>query len=150
VVAAQVANAVSASGIYPWQLTAEVDYNSGSPVTSTLAGNLGVVVRDQNNPYGAGWGLAGIDQLVLGSNQGVLWATGTGDARVFTGNPGTLTYTYTSPANDFGTLVQNTDHSFTYTAPDQTTSNFDSSGRLTQVRERHGLSLGYSYDTQGS
>ena len=35
---------------------------------------------------------------------------GSGDARVFTGSPGSLPFTYTDPSNDFGTLVQNADN----------------------------------------
>ena len=45
--------------------------------------------------------------------------------------------------------MQNSDGTFTYTALDQTTKNFDSSGQLTSVVDTHGLTLGYSYDGSG-
>ena len=121
----------------------------GNPVTTTLTGNLPVVVADQSNPLGDGWGISGIDHLITGSTVGVVWATGSGDARVFTGNPGTLPYTFTSPSNDFGTLVENVGGTFTYTAKNQIKINFDSSGRQTSVVDTHSLATSYTYDTGG-
>src|SRR5262249_41651450 len=67
-------------------------------------------------------------------------------ARFFAGTGGT----YTSPAEDFGTLVQNGDGSFTYTAKDQTQRDFNGSGQLTAVVDAHGLTLrSYTYASSG-
>ena len=69
------------------------------------------MVAQDNSPYGAGWGLDGVSQLVAVTG-GVLWVTGQGDARFFADNgDGTLT----GPAEDFGSLVQNLDGSYTST-----------------------------------
>ena len=52
---------------------------------------------------------------------------------------------YTSPANDQGTLVKNSDGSYTYTAKDQTKSNFDSTGRMTSQVDPHSLGQTMTY-----
>jgi hypothetical protein len=54
-----------------------------------------------------------------------LWIYGTGEFRFFAsiGSGG-----FTSPTGDAGTLVQNMGGSFTYTAPDGSTDNFNISG----------------------
>jgi YD repeat-containing protein len=141
--AMQVPNVVTQTGLYPWEMTVTIDYADG-PITVTASGLAAVVVEDQNNPLGAGWAIAGIDHLV-NTPYGVLWVTGTGDSRTFLRSGGTLV----SPANDFGTLVQNADGSFTYTAKDQTQEDFDATGLLRSVIDTHGLARNYGYDVAG-
>ena len=51
------------------------------PAASTTPGHL----RRFASPFGSGWGLAGLDQLVYRSGVGVLWVTGAGDSRLFSG-----------------------------------------------------------------
>ena len=75
----------------------------------------------------------------------MLWVNGSGDARFFSGS-GTGAQTYSSPAEDFGTLVRNSDLTFTYTAKDQTKANFNTLGQLTSVVDTHGLARTYGYD----
>ena len=96
------------------QLSVQVNMPDGSTITESTSGTVATVDRT-NSPFGAGWGLSGLDQLVP-FDGGVVWVTGTGQTRVFTGSgPGT----FTGPADDFGTLVENADGSFTYTAKGQ-------------------------------
>src|SRR5205807_1562322 len=104
--------------------------------TLNTSGTASVVARD-SSAYGSGWWLDGVPQLFAAA-AGVLWASGQGDSRFFSGN-GTAPQTYTSPAEDFGTLVKNTDGTFTYTAKDQTKYNFNSQGQLSSVVDRDGV-----------
>jgi len=145
----QLDSPVAQSGIYDWEIDMQLSFGDGSTLEGKLDGTAPVVVRD-TSPYGAGWGIAGIDQLVT-SPDGVMWITGAGDYRVFRDNGGT----FTSPANDFGTLVQNADSSFTYTSKDKMVWNFSppsplgsgsdrSQSFLTSVADTHGLALKYS------
>jgi YD repeat-containing protein len=89
-----------------------------------------------------GWSIAGLDRLYVDST-GVLRIYGSGGTRYFTGTGPS----YTSPANDFGTLVKNGDGSFTYTAKDQTKWNFTSAGLLSSVVDAHGLAVTYTYSS---
>ena len=95
------------------------------------------------SPFGAGWWIDGIPLLVIGSTD-VLMVSGQGDSRRFTG-PGP---NFTSPAEDFGTLAQHQDGSYTYTTKDQWLENFNSSGYLTSVVDPHGLTTSYTWNQQ--
>jgi hypothetical protein len=100
---------------YPWSASITVTKQGGGTVQVNASGYVPVVVRD-SSPYGAGWGIDGIDQLFpIAANgnvpAGPLWVTGAGDARFFTGSG-----PYTSP-KDFGTLVQSGSN-YVYTAKD--------------------------------
>jgi RHS repeat-associated protein len=144
--AAQVGSAVASTGAYPWQLDVKVHYSGGSPVDLPATGTAGVVVRDQAGPnFGPGWGIAGLDRLVSYSG-GVLWVYGAGGSRVF---PSAGGGSFTSPANDFGSLIQNGDNSYTYTAKDQTKWHFNSTGLLTRKVDTHNLPITYTYDGNG-
>jgi len=57
---------------------------------------------------------------------------------------------FTSPPDDFGTLVENDDHTFTYTAPDQTLYEFNTLGLLTSVAPPDGLDTTYKYTDEAS
>ena len=145
-VAMQPDDPVSSTGAYTWSATVTFSNSTGGASwTVSASGTVYAVVRD-SSPYGAGWGLAGISQLVTVSG-GVLWVTGQGDWRFFAS---TGDGTFTSPPEDFGTLVQNDDGSYTYTEKNQTLSNFSSAGLLTSVVDTHGLTLlSYTYDSEG-
>jgi hypothetical protein len=128
--AIEVANPVQTSGEYNWSLDVHVDYTGGG-YQDVMTSGTALVVANENSPYGAGWAIQGIDQLFTASN-GVLWVTAAGDSRFFSGTPGPGV-TFTSPAEDFGTLVENADSSFTYTAKDKVQTNFNSAGYQTSV-----------------
>jgi len=141
--AAQVSSAVvTSTGAYPWSLTVIATFSGGPPVTRNLSGTAYVVVSPTNDPFLKGWSLAGFDQLVPVSG-GIMYVYGAGGFRVFTGSGPT----YTSPANDFGTLVQNLDGSYTYTTKDQWKRNFNSSGQQTTVIDPHNLAITYAYSS---
>src|SRR5262249_46251716 len=76
-------------------------------------------------------------------NDGVLWVTGAGDSRFFAhGSNGA----FTSPAGDFGTLVENGDGSFTYSSRQKTVWQFDDAGYLLSITDRDEVSRLYQYD----
>jgi YD repeat-containing protein len=141
--AAQVANPVTTSGVYNWSATVTLTFPNSGQLQLNTSGVAYVLARDAS-PYGAGWWLDGVSQLVIGPT-GALLTTGAGDSRFFALSGST----YLSPAEDFGTLVKNSDGSFTYTAKDRTQTNFNSSGQLSSIVDTHGLARTYSYDTSG-
>jgi YD repeat-containing protein len=156
----QVTAPVALSGIYDYSVTVQVDYGPGPGgevlAQGTATGQAPVVVQD-SSPLGSGWGIANIDRLVVAPT-GVMWQTGSGDERFFTANAGG---SYTSPAEDFGTLTRQANGNFTYVAKDQTTWTFtagppglvggDATGvyLLASVSVPDGQARTYQYDSQG-
>src|SRR5262249_50804912 len=139
-----VSTPVTTTGLYPWTLKVVTKLSSGASLTSTTSGVAAVVVNT-NSPFGAGWSMAGVDQLVAVSG-GVILVYGHGGSRYFAQGGGN---TYVSPSNDFGSLVKNGDGSYTYTAKDQVRYNYTSQGRLVTVVDPHNLVLTYTYDGSG-
>jgi RHS repeat-associated protein len=153
VLAAQVTNPVTQTGEYPYKL--EITGNDGSPFDIVINGQLGVVNNGANgsgvvtDPFGAGWGLAGLDQLVsvsagTGVSAGMLMVHGDGSSDFFKSSGSS----YVTPPNLFGTLAA-AGGGWTFTDPHQDKENFDSHGRLTSVVDPHGLAVTYSYDGGG-
>lgn len=71
-----------ASGLYSFTLIVRNVYTSGS-YDATVSGTL-IIVNRSTSEFGAGWWLAGLEQLVLGqpANQ-ILWLGGDGSAAVY-------------------------------------------------------------------
>ena len=126
----QVSGTVATTGNYSWSVTAAITV--GTMVYNSSASGTTPIVANANSAFGAGWALSGTSQVLPGSAS--LIDNGTGLARYFSGTPTTLPFTFTSPPNDQGTLVQNADSSYTYTAKNQIKTNFSSAGlQMTQV-----------------
>jgi RHS repeat-associated protein len=142
--AVQDPTAITASGNYSWSMTVTVTTNGGS-TPLTISGTMPVVVGDNSNSLGNGWSLSGMDSLVVGSNGALMVYGGSGGARYFASNGNG---TYTSPANEFGSLAA-TSNGFAYTAYDQTKEYFDSNGNLLQTVDPHGLALVFQRDSNG-
>src|SRR5207249_973558 len=120
-----------------WKLEVCPVYAANYQPLATLTGKLPVVTRD-DSPYGAGWGIQGIDRL-FPVTDGVIWQSGNGDLRFFkrAGD------TYLSPVGDFGrltrTALSETTYAYTYTARDRVSWAFDNDGLLGSVTDTHGL-----------
>ena len=135
----QVGSAVGSSGIYPWSVSVAATVGTFL-YGGTVSGVLPVVVNT-SSPFGAGWALGGTRFLLIGSAGVAMVDNSTGGFRYFVGTGPS----YTSPANDQGTLVQNMGGSYTYTSKEQLQTNFDSSGRMTSQVDPHGLSQAFAY-----
>jgi RHS repeat-associated protein len=132
--------AVSSSGEYSALLHAYA-YN-GSTTEDYFSGPLVVVDLRVSSPFGPGWSMAGIDQLLPLGNVGAVMYYGSGEpARWFAMNGSS----YVSPSDDFGTLVKNADTSFTYTSKHGVKWNFNPSGALTSITDPHNLAVTVTY-----
>ena len=147
--AVQPDNPVTMTGSYNWSALITLTLADNSTEWAKASGSA-VVAAGDGNAIGAGWSLAGIPQLMVQSGS-VLWQDGQGDIFAFVRS---ANGTFTTPAGMFGTLVQNSNGTYTYTNPDQSQDLFNSQGLLTAVRQP--LALGssyltlrsYSYDTR--
>jgi len=131
------------TGLHTWGGTLSVTLSSGGDTQTIAASGSAYVVDERNSPYGAGWGLEGVNQLESLSN-GELWLDGTGDASFFSGTP-SVGATFSSPSNDFGTLSEGSG-GFTYAAQDGSTILFNTAGYETALVPAAGPSWGFAYN----
>ena len=68
------------SGVYPFKVIVRNQYPA--PYEDSLTGNLMVVNRSWSE-FGAGWSLAGIEQVVRAPGNAILWLGGDGSAAVY-------------------------------------------------------------------
>ncbi|MFO0969474.1 MAG: SBBP repeat-containing protein [Gemmataceae bacterium] len=142
-VAARPTSAVS-TGRHTWELRVKI---TGLP--DLVASGTTFAVDQASSPFGAGWNLSILNRLIdvpaSGSlPAGKLWLYGTGGWKFFQGTSGT----FTSPADDNGTLVMNAGGDFTYTAADNSKIDFDSSGFQTDWVSPDGFeSITFAYSS---
>ncbi len=122
------------TGRYPWTIT----LTSNGSTLATYSGNVDIV-NESSTPFGAGWSVDGVEQLVSVSG-GVMIVDPGGTSLFFAGSGGS----YTSPAGDFSTLTQN-GGSYTRTMPDGTQINFNSSGQQTSIVDTDGNTTTFNY-----
>jgi RHS repeat-associated protein len=125
---AQVASPVATTGRHSWSLRVVIP---GQP--DAVASGITYVVTQDASPFGAGWTFSPVDQLVsiaADSNgpAGMLRIFGTGGWRFYASSG---SGTFTSPAEDNGTLAGT--GPYTYTTPEGVVTTFDSSGRQTSI-----------------
>jgi YD repeat-containing protein len=128
------------TGRYPWQV--QVTPAGGSTTTSSGSVDL---VSQSASPFGAGWSLSNVSQIVSVSGGVILVQPGGTSLWFANGQP---SGTYVTPAGDFSTLVQNTGGTWTRTLPDGTQINFNSSGLQTSIVDRVGNTTTFAYNGQ--
>ncbi len=139
----QVSSGISTTGLYPWTIEVKQHFSGNlGDVYRTYSGNALVVANDAS-ALGAGWSIDGYNQLVAVTGGVMMVFGGGGSARLFTGSGGT----YTSPANDYGTLVKNGDNTYTYTSKEQMEWNYDTAGKLVTIVDPHSLTRTFTYSS---
>jgi RHS repeat-associated protein len=142
VVAVQ-APAGQTNGAHSWALDVSMDYESGVVLHKS---GITYVVNLAGSALGAGWSLSNVDRLIDVTSPGPagkLWAYGGGGWRFFTS---TGTMTYSSPANDNGSLALSGSN-YVYTGADGHTETFNSSGYETSWTSADGNEqLAFTYD----
>ncbi len=130
------ANATSdATGRYPYSISV----TNGSTQT-TYSGNA-VIVNQASSPFGPGWSLDNVEQLVPVSG-GVILVEPGGTSLWFASNGSG----YTTPAGDFSTLTFS-NNVYTRTMPDGTKLYFNSSGQETSSVDRDGNTTSFAYSS---
>ncbi len=126
------------SGLYPFTLTVRNQYSGGNYETS-VTDTLMLVNRSlsPSNPFGKGWWLAGVEQLVLAPGNKILWIGGEGSAKVYRN---VAANTWVAAAGAFrDTLRFNTGAStYTRSLRHGVTVTFDAGGRHIQTKNRSG------------
>ena len=135
------------SGIYTFEST-----NRFALATSEVGGTAAtattddfVLVNTVNSPFGAGWGLEGLLEIIEEDDGTVLMIDGSGGENSFKPLEET-DGAYDSPPGDFSVLEKRPDGTFLRTHPDRTVEEFNAANRLQVVRDRNGNETRYDYD----
>ena len=112
---------------------------SGETFTGSLRQSPGklVSVNTIDGPFGSGWGLAGLQELVENPDGSLLLIDGDGSELLFD-SPARPGEPFRAPPGDFSRLERLPDGTFRRTFKDQTVTAFDADGRLASVRDRNG------------
>ena len=105
-------------------------------------------VNRSNSPFGAGWDLAGLQEIVPLEDGSLLLIDGDGSDTVFDA-PIVMGGPFVSPAGDFSVLERLMDGTFRQTFPEQTVMQFNQQNKIASVTDRNGNQLTYQYDGQG-
>ncbi|MFO0868567.1 MAG: RHS repeat-associated core domain-containing protein [Pirellulales bacterium] len=135
------------SGIFPYTVNSGFvrgDAAGFSGSLTTSGGQL-VSVNTIDSPFGAGWGISGLQSLVVDEvNNTVLLIDGDGSETRFTGSGDGL---YQSPIGDF-TRLERVQGLFRRTTPDQTVYRFNSDLQLASITDRQGNTTTYEYQNK--
>ena len=140
-----------ASGRYKYDLTSGiVDFYCGKFVgdLNTQIGEF-VHVNSIDSIFGSGWGIAGLEEIILNQDGSLLLVDGGGEELVFE-PPENANDPYVSPKNDFSVLTRLTDGSFTRVTKEQTKYEFRPDGKIESVTDRNSNKTTYVYDLQGN
>ncbi len=128
------------TGHYEFTVAIAPSYSgsSPSPSTTTVPQN---VLNWNSSPFGAGWMLDGLDQLVT-SDSGALLVQSDGTMAYFSGD------SYTSPAGPFAfSSLTYSDSYYQLVGTDGTKETFNSSGQLVSVTDNDGNITSYTYSS---
>jgi len=143
ILADQVNASSLATGHYQYQMTVIAHY--GTATAARVFTGYQDIVNRQGSEFGAGWSLAELDKLSIGSG-GILWAGGSTGTAWFTD---TGSGSYSSPAGPmaFSTLVKNGNGTYTLTDKLGNVENFSSTGLLTSRVDPNGNTTSYAYSS---
>ena len=114
-------------------LTRGADGATAGALTTTSAPMI--FVNYVTSPFGAGWGIAGVQEIIENPNGSATLIDGDGTTITF-GPPLALGQPYQSPPGDFSRLEKLGDGTFRRTLKDQTVYQFNSDNRLVTVTDR--------------
>lgn len=136
------------SGVFSYTLTAgSVMENDGEAAgrATEFTGEV-VHVNLQDSPFGAGWGLAGWQEIVENPNGSLLLIDGDGSERVFLAPLVPGLNEYLSPVGDFSKMERLEDDRFRRTLKDGTVYEFNAQNKLASMTDRNGNQTQYVYD----
>ncbi|HUE74828.1 MAG TPA: cadherin-like domain-containing protein, partial [Pirellulaceae bacterium] len=130
------------TGMYDWEVELTANFSGNPSVSRAFTGQQALVDRT-TSPFGAGWWLDGLDQLVT-SSAGALLVRGNGDTLWFATN-GSGGYLKAEGDLSYSGLVKNGDNTFTLTDKWGNKQNFGTTGLLTSNVDKNGTTTSFSY-----
>ncbi|MEL7498440.1 MAG: Ig-like domain-containing protein [Planctomycetota bacterium] len=135
------------SGLYTYETTSRIARGSNFSGTSTTSSDRLIHVNYEESEFGAGWGMAGLTQLVENPDGSVLMIDGDGGELLFSASL-SANQPYISPAEDFSTLIKLPSGLFQRTHIDQTVEEFSPTNKLTSVTDRNGNQTQFLYNAE--
>ncbi|MGN6548033.1 MAG: hypothetical protein ACTHK7_23565, partial [Aureliella sp.] len=105
-------------------------------------------VNTIDSPFGSGWGMDGLQELVENPDGSVLLVDGDGGETLYQ-PPAAAGQPYRSPPGTFSTLVRQSDQTFRLTTTDGTVYQFNLQNKLASQTDRNGNATTFAYDAQG-
>ncbi|MFO0905215.1 MAG: RHS repeat-associated core domain-containing protein [Pirellulales bacterium] len=141
------------TGVYRYELTSggrQFDGKVYSGSSDRTTGQV-IVVNSRRSVFGAGWGLAGFEQLSIEPDGSVLIVDGGGGARYYERRTAVGGgEQFIALPGDSSTLVRQSDGVYLNRTPEGTVSRFSASGRLESITESNGRQTRYQYDGIGN
>ena len=136
-----------ATGIYPGVLS--ITKNRPGAVATENLTTMQMVVNRSASPYGAGWSIAGLQQIIFNASAVPVMVTDGQNSPEQLGSTGTNTYA--GAGYDLSSFYYNS-ATFTYTRTytDGSVVTFNSTGQETSVADRNGNTTAYAYVTSGA
>jgi len=128
------------SGVYPYQLQTSLSSGSAAAQHDQV-----VVVNGIASPFGAGWNLEELYEIVVNDDGSALLISGDGSETTFQ-PPRDGSGLYVSPAGDYSELRLTAAGTFERTMKDGTVYRFNVYHRLASVTDRSGNTVQYLYD----
>ncbi|MGH8223512.1 MAG: RHS repeat domain-containing protein [Woeseiaceae bacterium] len=135
----------TATGVYPLEILVTAYYSSTSSITTTYATKL-AVVNESSSPIAAGWTLAGIQRLYQQGDGSALITEGDGSAVYFAKSGSNFIATM----GEFSRLSGNGTVGWTRVYPDSTKVLLNTTGRMTEIRDRFNNAITVIYDGQNN
>ena len=138
------------SGIYNIDLRFGVhQFNAGQFIGTFRLSTIEVtLVNSVNSEFGAGWNLAGLQEVIPTENGGVVLVDAD-STELFFDAPEQVGAPFVSPAGDFSTMEQLLDGTFRRTLTDQTVIQFNTDNRIASITDRNANQTTFNYDVDG-
>ncbi len=137
------------TGNYGYEFTSGLLQFDGVEFNGTTTTQVGDVrhVNFSQSPFGAGWGLSGLQHIVENADGSLLLIDG-GGSELYFGQPNS-TGIYESPPGDFTRLTKESNGLFVRTFKDQTVVSFNANNQIASIVDRNGNTTTFDYDPNG-
>ena len=137
------------SGLYTYELTSGPMQFNGTRFTGTLTTQTKElkVVNTIDSPFGAGWGLNGLIEIVENKDGSVLWVDG-GGSELYFAAASALGQPLVSPPGNFSRLVKLSDGTYEQTMPDKMVYRYNSDHQIATKTDRNGNVWRYQFDSE--
>jgi RHS repeat-associated protein len=129
--------AARATGWYPYYAQVLSTWEYGQPTSPVLSTALTVVNRAAS-PFGAGWWLAGVEQLTFVEGSRLLWIGGDGSTRLYHPLPGGAAWVSQNPESAPDTVTRSAASIYTRKLPEGGRVEFDGDGQHVRTVNRLG------------
>ena len=137
------------TGVYDYTLRAGMlGYAGARGYIGTLNDTTGqfTSVNSQRSPFGAGWSIAGLLELVENRDGSLLLINGNGNELLYAKN---ADGSYKNPPGEFANLSKLPNGTFRRVWPDQSVEQYGANNKLASMTDRNGNVSRYEYDSAG-